>query len=307
MFVFISKILVKPPVLVESSIFKKNPSILHFISGYKDDKILTKVFICGDSKEEDKAKKDFEEACDPKDTHKEYINVDKKSEEVMREAKKIEQGEKENEMNEEHRLKLEEVLEKNEENIFESYSAVIGLGISSVRCDGKNIRPEPCIVVYCLDKNIVPFGEKPLPTSLGGFACDHREDYARFSTCATTAAHTNIELGCSIGIDKIKDAGSAGFLAESARNGCGFLTAAHVAVSDHYKLYVGKSLLSNFSDLQDTEYVIVHPSLIDATKANQKVGKVAEAFIGNYNNKGLDFAFVQSYIQRTEGMNIFLL
>lgn len=168
------------PVVVESSILEKNPSILHFISGYKDDKIITKVFLRGDSKEEDKAKINFEEACTPEDTHIEYINVDEKLEEVMKEAKEIEHEENENEMNEEKRLQLEEVLERNEENIFESYSTVIGLGISSVRCDGKKIWPEPCIVIYCLDKNIVPFGEKPLPTSVDGFACDHREDYARF-------------------------------------------------------------------------------------------------------------------------------
>lgn len=224
----------------------------------------------------------------------------------MREAKKIELGEKENEMDEEKRLQLEEVIERNEESIFENYSTVIGLGISSVRCDGKKIWPEPCIVVYCLDKNIVPFGEKPLPTSIGGFACDHREDYARFSTCPTTAAHTNIELGCSIGIDKIKDTGSAGFLAESARSECGFLTAAHVAFLYHYQLYVSKTLLSDVSYLSpiNTQRVIVHPSFLDAPTANQPVGTVTEAFIGNYQKKGLDFAFVQSDIQRKEGMNI---
>lgn len=290
----------KTPVVVESSIFEKNSSILHFISGYKDDEIITKVFICGDSKEEDKAKKDFKEACDPKETHIEYINVDKKSEEIMKEAKELEQKENENEIDEEKRLKLEKVIERNEENIFESYSTVIGLGISSVRCNGKKILPEPCIVVYCLDKNIVPFGEKPLPISIDGFDCDHREDFMRFSTCATTAAHTNIELGCSIGIDEINGAGSAGFLAESARNECGFLTAAHVAISDHYQLYVSKSLLSDPSNHNDNERVIVHPSFLDAPTANQKVGKVTEAFIGNYKDKGLDFAFVQSYIQRKE-------
>lgn len=298
----------KIPVVVESSIFEKNSSILHFLSGYKDDEIITKVFICGDSKEEDKAKKDFKEACDPKETHIEYVNVDKNSEEVMKEAKEIEEKENENDIDEEKRLELEEVIERNEENIFKSHSTVIGLGCSSVRCKGKQILPEPCIVIYCLDKNIVPFGEKPLPNSIDGVDCDHREDFARFSTCcATTAAHTNIELGCSIGRDEINDAGSAGFLAESARNECGFLTAAHVAISNPYKLYTYNVLLSDSSYPNDTEHVIVHPSFYDAPRANQRVGKVTEAFIGNYKGKGLDFAFVQSYIQRKEGMNMFYL
>lgn len=90
MFVFIFKILVKIFVVVESFIFEKNLLILYFIFGYKDDEIIIKVFICGDSKEEDKVKKDFKEVCDLKEIYIEYINVDKKFEEVMKEVKELE-------------------------------------------------------------------------------------------------------------------------------------------------------------------------------------------------------------------------
>lgn len=124
-------------VVVESFIFEKNLLILYFLFGYKDDEIIIKVFICGDSKEEDKVKKDFEEVCDLKEIYIEYVNVDKNFEEVMKEVKEIEEKENENDIDEEKRLELEEVIERNEENIFKSYLIVIGFGCSSVWCKGK--------------------------------------------------------------------------------------------------------------------------------------------------------------------------
>lgn len=292
------------PVNVDSSLFEKNPSILHYISGYKDDQIITKVFLRGDSNDEMKAKQDFEEACTPKDTYIEYVNIDHRSKEYLTEADNIEKMERENDMNESTIIKLEKVIEKNEETIFKKHSTVIGLGISSVRCEGKEVLLEPCIVVYCLDKNIVPFGKQPLPPIIEGWPCDHREEFAMFACCFSKCSPSVIEPGCSIGPYDKYVSGSAGFFVESKTDPLvyGFLTAAHVAIGDFNKLYNDKKLLSKHYPKQTNNYV-VHPSHRDDPKENKKVGSVVEAFCGNYQSKGLDFAFVRSEDQRQGGIN----
>lgn len=131
-------------------------------------------------------------------------------------------------------MKLEKVIERNEENIFESYLIVIGFGISSVWCNGKKILLEFCIVVYCLDKNIVLFGEKLFLIFIDGFDCDYREDFMRFLMCVIMVVYINIELGCSIGIDEINGVGFVGFLVEFVRNECGFFIVVYVVILDYY-------------------------------------------------------------------------
>lgn len=300
--VFLFFSLTDKPVNVDSSLFEKNPSILHYISGYKDDQIITKVFLRGDSNDEIKAKQDFEEACTPKNTYIEYVNIDHRSKEYLTEAENIEKMERENDMNESTIIQLEEVIEKNEEKIFKINSTVIGLGISNVRCNGKKL--EPCIVVYCLDKNIVPFGEQPLPPTIDGWPCDHREDFATFAWCASPCLPSIIEPGCSIGPYDKYVTGSAGFFVESTIDPqlYGFLTAAHVAIGDFNKLYKDKTCLSRHY-LKETNNYVVHPSNRDDAKSNISVGCVVEAFCGNYQRKGLDFAFVKSTDERQEGIN----
>lgn len=48
--------------------------------------------------------------------------------------------------------------------------------ISNVRCVGDIIKDELCIVLYCLDKILIFFGENLLLDFFGGWFCDIRED-----------------------------------------------------------------------------------------------------------------------------------
>lgn len=88
--------------------------------------------------------------------------------------------------------------------------------------------------------------------------------------------------------------------------GSGFLTASHVAVNGSELLY-NRSLLSLNNTIYYQDHDILHPSMEDYNAKNNdnKVGKVVESFIGNYNSDssfGLDFAVVKCENDRKEGV-----
>lgn len=61
-----------------------------------------------------------------------------------------------------------------------------------------------CIVLYCLDKNIVLFGENIMLSFIGGYFYDLREDFVMLEICFNICLFLDIdffEFGCSIGID----------------------------------------------------------------------------------------------------------
>lgn len=115
--------------------------------------------------------------------------------------------------------------------------------------------------------------------------------------------------GCSIGNPLMKDSGSVGFFYKSTNPtntlGSGFLTASHVAVNGFERLY-NQSPLSLNNTLYHQDHDIVHPSRedYDASNSDNKVGKVVESFLGNYElgSFGLDFAVVKCNNFREEGI-----
>lgn len=132
---------------------------------------------------------------------------------------------------------MREIIQEQGDAIYSKYSNVVGIGISPERSVGDLIQNEPCIVLYCLDKNIIPFGETQLPESIAGWPCDIREDFVMFGTCpfpCPSSSQNVPEPGCRIGIPSVESAGSVGFLVESNYQvntlGSGFLTASHVAI-----------------------------------------------------------------------------
>lgn len=287
--------------LVNITMLKKNPNILNFIAGKKDGQDVVKVFISGDDKEEVKARDDFQKACyTSRKMLFEFVNVDKQSKAITIEAQKIHFQEKKSKViDESTRSKIQEVIDDAKRAIFANHSTVIGIRISNVRNKGESIIEEPCIVLYCLDKHIVPFGEKPLPATIAKWHCDHREDYAMFAVCPTACPAPNItfpEPGCGIGIASSRNFGSTGFLVESKDNSFehGFLTAAHIAVKGYRILYKDGKFVPGFVPLALQMANIVHGSSANDQHINRRVGGVVEAFFGNYKNRALDFAFVHS-------------
>lgn len=186
---------------------------------------------------------------------------------------------------------LKKIIQKYEDEIYARHSAVIGIGMSQVRFDGKTQLIEPCIVLYCLDTKLIPFGEKPLPKTIEQWPCDIREDFVMFGHCPTACPASNGNLpepGCSIGLAEVKSTGSVGFLVEF-NNEFGFLTASHVVVRNFECFYNEKITLPN-STHQSNRDVNVHPSKEDCERINLEVGEVVQSFFGNYESRALDLA-----------------
>lgn len=93
---------------------------------------------------------------------------------------------------------------------YVNYLNVIGFGISNVRYVVGNIIYEFCIVIYCLDKLIILYGENFLLESFKEFFCDVREDVILFGFCYD-CYYVNVSLGCSIGMFFKSDFGFVGF------------------------------------------------------------------------------------------------
>lgn len=204
------------------------------------------------------------------------------------------------------KVSLKKTIQGHEDKIYARYSAVIGIGFSQVRSIAKTMQIEPCIVLYCLDKTLIPFGEKRLPENLDKWPCDIREDFLMFGHCPTACPASNVNLpepGCSIGIAEVYSTGSVGFLVEY-NNECGFLTASHVVVRNYETLYKA-DITFPYTPHQNNEDVIVHPSTEDCKEVNLKVGKVVQSFFGNYESRALDLALVRCNSSRNEGIYFF--
>lgn len=101
------------------------------------------------------------------------------------------------------------------ERINANYSGVVGLGIGNMDCNGQIT---PCIIIHCLDKGLVPFGEKPPPKTFEGFRCDIREDFIMCGGCFDCHENAHPNPGCCIGRPS-NGVGSAGFLAKTYESG----------------------------------------------------------------------------------------
>lgn len=301
----------KRDVILDKSVFKMHPSIIKYITGYKDrddKKQVVKVYLHGDDK---KAENFFKECCKiSTDTYFEFVNVERSKGE-NKEVEELKQRErKAPAVDNSTRKQLKQIIQDNGDKIYARHSNVVGIRIGKARRVGDTIQEHPCLVLYCLDKFLVPFGEKPLPEAIAGWPCDVREDFVRFGICPNRclASRQNLpDPGCSIGIPSDDSSGSVGFLIESKDPlhtfEFGFLTASHVAVKRFEQLYHDEKLLS-MHYLKLNDHFIVHPSWIDNGRNDHRIGKVVESFCGNYglNKIGLDFAVIASSYCRNGGI-----
>lgn len=293
---------------------QKCPSIVKFIVGHKGDKKpVVKVF----TRDDDKTTKSLFISCCKvsKDTKFEF-------EKVQDTNKLYDDNEQVTYVSDKRKSKdLKEFIQRNAKKIYAKYSNIVGMRISCVSRFGDTKTDSHGIILYCLDKSIIPFGENPLPEHLAGWPCSYREDFFMFGKCPEDCLSTNHKLpepGCSIGIPLRACLGSVGFLYESINPnnefGSGFLTASHVAIKDFKELYHDETPLSNHS-LRTKKYLIVHPTcqndqhVGNTNEQYQVVGEVVESFIGNFGTSGksLDIAIVRSVVDRKEGKYFFAI
>lgn len=267
-----------------------------------------KVFLREDNQE---ARWAFEGACTVPKENIEFVIVSKPSPKIQEiemlratemAAPDIDKSERDN---------LKQIIQSQSKKIYAQYSNVIGIRISKVSFNGDTIENQPCIVLYCLDKTLIPFGENALPKKLAGLDCDIREDFFMLGICQYCSSPNSPEPGCSIGIPSDNFSGSVGFLYKSERTfESGFLTASHVAIKRFEEFY-GSELsfpCINFFYLRE-RHPVVHPSFSDNNNRNNEVGYVVKSYFGNFELArtltGLDFAVVQSISCRDEGMFFF--
>lgn len=293
----------KRNVFKNSEILKKHPSVQTYIAGTRDGVDVVKVFLSGD----DKTDAEVQLRKQYPDVPFEFVDVDSESDNILKNMEKIKKCEQRAlEITKESRKKMKEVILSQAEKVFANHSSIIGIEISNIRSENNVIVNEISIVLLCLDESIVPFGESPLPKSLGDYPCDVRKEFVLFGRCDDCQT---LNIGCSIGIPSVKSAGSVGFFVRSIdTQGCsknGFLTAAHVAIEHCNELYENRSLLSTHS-LAEESHTIVHPSCLDKTD-NIVIGEVIESFIGNFGSSGIgiDAAFVQTNQKTPGGMMCF--
>lgn len=288
-----------------------HPSIIKYITGYKDrddKKQVVKVYLHRDDKEAEKFIKDCCKGFS--DPYFEFVNVER-SKGKNKEVEELKQRErKAPAVDNSTRKQLTQIIQEYADKIYARHSNVVGIRIGKARRVGNTIQEHPCLVLYCLDKFLIPFGEKPLPETIEGWPCDIREDFVRFGICPNRclASRQNLpDPGCSIGIPSDDSSGSVGFLVESKNPlhtfEFGFLTASHVAVKHFEQLYHDEKLLS-MHYLNRKDHLIVHPSWTDNVKIDNEVGKVVESFCGNYGlyKIGLDFAVIASNNSRNGGI-----
>lgn len=288
----------KREVIEDKASLHEYPSIIRWVAGQRDDKNVVKVYLSGGNTEE--AKEAFKKNCKLKNTDFEFVNIGGKNG-MPKEIKKIKALEREAPAIDESTIKeLKRIIREHTDKLYARYSNIIGIRIGR-RLHGDKLE-EPCIIFYCLDKTLIPFGEKKLPDTLEGWPCDVREKFIVFGMCNRNCRADPPELGCSIGNESNTCSGSAGFMYESKNSDkyrSGFLTASHVAIKECHRLYEENTLLSNHP-LRDKKHIIVHPSFDGIRGAD--VGEVVESFFGNYDSEGLDFAAVKTKKKREGGI-----
>lgn len=285
---------------------QEHKSFLQYIAGYNSvGNTVVKVFLRGKEPMEEE-NPDIEKIRKCLNISKDFIldlvYTGTKPEDVMQNVNKIRDLERKK-FDNDIKANLKKIIQKYEDEIYARYSAVIGIGMSQVRFDEETLLIEPCIVLYCLDKKLIPFGEKPLPKKIEKWSCDIREDFVMFGHCPTACPASNGNLpepGCSIGLAEVETTGSVGFLVEF-NNEFGFLTASHVVVRN-FEYFYNEEITFLYPTHQSNGDVIVHPSKEDCQRVNLEVGEVVQSFFGNYESRALDLALVKCNSPRKEGI-----
>lgn len=287
----------KREIIEDEASLRKYPSIIKWVAGQRDNKNVVKVYLSGGNTEE--AKEAFKKKCKLKNADFEFVNIEGKKGMPKEIKEKISLEREAPAMDKSTLKELKKIIGEHTEKLYARYSNIIGIRV------GVHGDTQPCIVLFCLDKTLIPFGEKKLPETLAGWPCDIREKFIMFGMCTPNCRADPPELGCSIGIKSNAGVGSAGFMYESKNSDkykSGFLTASHVAIEECHCLYRKNTLLSNHP-LRIYNHIIVHPSRDDNGGADHPVGVVVESFFGNYeSSEGLDFAAIKTNKIKKGGM-----
>ena len=263
------------------------PSVLTYIVGKKNGTATVKVFL----KEEDSAAKDhFHRIFD--NYVIEFVNIKTR---IAEQLEKSQPYQSEPQLDIDIKKRLSEIIKRQGRKLLTSHSTITRISKGYIP-EGK-LLGKPCIIIHCLDKTLIPFGEQELPYQLEGYPVYIKESVIMFG-CGDGCQ--SLRKGCSIGTPLDSTSGSIGFFIKVRRPGTleekrGFLTAAHVALPTFQDFYKENKFFSEHN-LGNNSYEIVHPSKGDSNLAT-RIGMVSEAFCGTLqqNGIGIDAAFVNTY------------
>ena len=264
----------------------KNSSILKYVCGLKQGKPCIKVFL---QNENEDAKRFFrtEGETISKEMQYEFVCVNKVSESMLEKDQKIEKEERDApKISEATRESMDEIICLEGEKIYAKYSIVVGMGVSNFLSNHPDpLKEQPCIALYCLDTDLIPYGENPLPTEINGYPCDVREEICLMmvGSCKECQKfNPGCDIGCDIGSEI--STGSAGFFVDGKTKG--FLTAAHV-VQNVDKIYIRNS--DSMDNTTSKQEKITHPP-----DSPEVIGEVENYICGNYCSYGSDIAIVRA-------------
>ncbi|XP_078329869.1 uncharacterized protein LOC111116827 isoform X2 [Crassostrea virginica] len=149
----------------EASIIElaNDQSVLGSIAGRVNGKPAVKVFLQHDDKKA--VSYVFKNCKYPENIH--FMNVTEKLKvNAVREINKLAVAS----IDTSTRNLLHAIIQKEGERIMATHSTVVGIGISRIKDVGA-----PCIALFCLDKQLIPFGEHKIPEQIEGFPVDIRE------------------------------------------------------------------------------------------------------------------------------------
>lgn len=295
------------------------PSVVGYIAGTKDGKEAVKVFFDQDIEElEEKSGEKSKEKTVEKQLREKILEKFQRStyfknkptvsfvnvKNIIEERSKMLKGNGKHTpvapfIPGETRDNIDKIIQSEGERIITTYSNVMGLDIDRMLLENGQFG-DACIVLYCFDKTVVPFGEESLPTHLKGCPVDIREEFIMFGHCSSSC--DPLKQGCSIGIPEEEKAGSVGFFVRSTVSlDKGFLTAAHVALKEI-------DIPISDSGFVVGTHKIVHPSSGDS-KQNKIVGIVSRSVRKSIGPKdketGVDVAYVK-FDTPTPGGKLFI-
>lgn len=105
-----------------------------------------------------------------------------------------------------------------------------------------------CIIIYCLDENLILFGEKLILKMLEGCICDIWEDNIMFGVCFDCYGVDYLNYGCCIGLF-LNGYGFVGFFVKIIgfdKEVLGFFIVVYVVVENLGDLYFKKILLLEY-------------------------------------------------------------
>ncbi|KAL3889135.1 hypothetical protein ACJMK2_001489 [Sinanodonta woodiana] len=208
----------------------------------------------------------FKSFYDLKVIYRDYYTTDKESSLAREHERNI------NDLTSEHCDLINEAITINGKSLFAKHSnleAVSSSGILSSKSRG--LVQEPCVILYCRVKGIIPFGEMPFPKRLkvneeATIAVDVREGYfsyyadSRNKDQKNVLHHENMQLmeslkmGLSIGSAGSLQSGTIGPFVQINSDRIGFLTCAHVVYCQSELIY-----LANIAQTDPIAKEIVQP------------------------------------------------